>query len=343
MARRRPFGAKASPATVEGASSVRKSPLFVCRKAVLPADQATLPSGPSATWSIQRLLASEAYSDTAPPAVVTTTLPSSPPVTMRSPSLALDRMAPPWTRTRFSSCSGANSSASSPSTNTGVAPRTCAATMAPSAGTARTRSAREGMGAPGSLTLRRASRKALADSFLRQIPADEDDAAFALLVGAPRALVIAVEDHVHALEHETLGVVLEGEDAFRAQDVRPVLGDEILHPGKELVRVQRFVALERHGLHVFVVIVLETVAMMMVIAIMAAAVTMVMIVVVMLMVVMLVCRQEIRLDVEDAVEIESVAAEHFVDLDLRALGAMDLGIGIDGADARLDFGQFGRA
>ena len=44
---------------------------------------------------------------------------------------------------------------------------------------------------------------------LRQIAADEDDAAVALFVLVPRPLVIAVEDHVHALEDETLVVVLE--------------------------------------------------------------------------------------------------------------------------------------
>ena len=52
--------------------------------------------------------------------------------------------------------------------------------------------------------------------------------------------------------------------------------------------------------------------------------------------------QELRLDVEDAVEIEGVAAEHFVERDLRALGPVQLGVGIDGADAGLDLAQFGR-
>ena len=37
-----------------------------------------------------------------------------------------------------------------------------------------------------------------------EVAADEDDAALALLIGAPRALMIAVEDHVHALEDEAV-------------------------------------------------------------------------------------------------------------------------------------------
>ena len=53
--------------------------------------------------------------------------------------------------------------------------------------------------------------------------------------------------------------------------------------------------------------------------------------------------EEFRLDVEDAVEIEGVAAEHLVERDLRALGPVQLGIGIDAADARLDLAQFGLA
>ena len=65
---------------------------------------------------------------TSPLASVATSLPSSPPVTMRSPSAAVARIAPPWTATRRGSPSGAaNSSASSPSTNTAVRPRKCAA------------------------------------------------------------------------------------------------------------------------------------------------------------------------------------------------------------------------
>ena len=63
--------------------------------------------------------------------------------------------------------------------------------------------------------------KPLADFLFRQISADEHDAAFAFLALAPGALVIAVQNHVHALEHEALGIVLERQNALAAQDAGP--------------------------------------------------------------------------------------------------------------------------
>ena len=97
----------------------------------------------------------------------------------------------------------ANSNASSPSTNTGVCAEKCTATTAPPAAIVRTRSAREGSAvwssdlmrtsaaivreriAPtdgrSAIKSRDAALEALADFVLRQIAADEDDAAFALL------------------------------------------------------------------------------------------------------------------------------------------------------------------
>ena len=115
------MGAKASPPTVETTSSDFSAPLPVRANACLPADQATAFDGPTATWSIQRRLASVATVSLLPLASVATTLPSSPPVTTRPPSLADDRITPPWTATRCGSPSrAANSSASSPSTKTAV-------------------------------------------------------------------------------------------------------------------------------------------------------------------------------------------------------------------------------
>src|ERR1700688_690333 len=83
------------------------------------------------------------------------------------------------------------------------------------------------------------------DARLGQFPADEHDAALALLVVLPRALMVAVENHVHALEHEALGISFEGEDALAAQDVLAFLLHQGLHPGEELVRVERRLKLER--------------------------------------------------------------------------------------------------
>ena len=57
-------------------------------------------------------------------------------------------------------------------------------------------------------------RQSPANPALGQFAADEDDTAFALFIVLPGALLVAVEDHVHALEDETLRIVLEGEDAL---------------------------------------------------------------------------------------------------------------------------------
>src|SRR6185369_14075730 len=275
----------------------------------------------------------------APLASVATTLPSSPPVTMRDPSAALARMPPPCAATRRSPSAAANNSVSSPRTNTGVAPRKCTPTTGAPASMRRTRSAREGSRSDGMDTLSDAAFEALPDLLLRQLAADEDDAAFALLAILPRALMIAVEDHVHALEHEALGVVLEGEDALAAQDVLAFGRHQVLHPGKELVRVQRLVRPQRYGLHVFVVVVLEAVAMT--VAMMVMIVPM-MIVVVMMMIVVIGGLQELRLDVEDAVEVEGIAAEHLGDVDLRTLGTMQPRIRVQAPDARLELEQLAR-
>src|SRR6185312_4045983 len=86
-------------------------------------------------------------------------------------------------------------------------------------------------------TLRHAAGEALADLLFRQLAADKDDAGEPLFALFPRPLVIAVEDHVHALEDEALGIVLEREDALAAQNVRAFLLHEFLHPRKELVGV----------------------------------------------------------------------------------------------------------
>src|SRR5689334_23640839 len=78
-------------------------------------------------------------------------------------------------------------------------------------------------------------------------------------------------------------------------------------------------------------------AMSMVMIVMMIMAVMMIVIMVMIMIVDL---EEVRLDIEDAVEVERTALQHVRELHLAALGAMQLGIGIDAADARLDFGQF---
>src|SRR3954466_11428627 len=134
-------------------------------------------------------------------------------------------MPPAWTCRRCSLPSAAtNSSASSPSANTARSFRKCTATTGAPAAIGFTRSAMDGMlfcvSDTGSVRRDRAL-ETLADLFLRQVAPDEHHAALALLVRAPFALVIAVEHHVHALEHEPLRIILQRDDTLAAQDVRP--------------------------------------------------------------------------------------------------------------------------
>src|SRR5262245_54136608 len=125
---------------------------------------------------------------------------------MRVPSDALDKIAPAWMPTRRSP---AYKRASSPSTKTGVPPRKWTPTIVASTSTRRTRSAREGRGACMSLTSGAAVLKALSDPFRAPIAAAGTDAGVPILGRASRSLVIAIEDHVDGLKHETLRIVLE--------------------------------------------------------------------------------------------------------------------------------------
>src|SRR5262249_55884802 len=161
-----------------------------------------------------------------------TTLPSSPPVTMRLPSLATPRMPPACSGTRRSSPSRQKSSDSSLSTKAASSPRKCTATTAPPAAIGRMRSATDGLPMRTSLIrLRHALGESLADHLLGHVAADEHGAARALLAVLPRLLVVAVEDHVHALEDEARGIVLERQDALAAQNLRSLLRHQVLDPG----------------------------------------------------------------------------------------------------------------
>jgi len=151
--------------------------------------------------------------------------------------------------------------------------------------------------------------------------------------------VIAIKDHMHTLKDKTLSVILERQYALAAQNTGTVLGDEILNPRKELVWIKRLVGLDRNRLHLFVVVVLEAVSvMMMVMAVLMIVIVMVVVIMIIMMVIIGV--QKRRLDVENTIEIEGVAAEHFIDVDLGALGAVQPRVGIETTNARLKLTQF---
>src|SRR4051812_10419670 len=213
-------------------------------------------------------------------------------------------------------------------------------------GARRTRPGHESAAAPSTSWLhrnqvpsRQATLEPLPDLVLRQLAADEDEAALALLAGLPRPLVIAVENHVHALEHEALVVILEGEDALAAQNARPLLLHQVLHPGEELVRVERLVGPDRDRLHLFVVIVFQAATIVVMMSVIVV-VTMIMVMVMIVRVSVPVALQELGLDLQDAVEVERVAAEDLGQRDPATLGPVHLGIRVDPADSRLHLAQF---
>src|ERR1700728_3436203 len=151
-------------------------------------------------------------------------------------SAALASTAPAWPATRDDELSAAaNSSASSPSTNTAEWPRKCAPTTVVPAAIMRARSAMDGVllaVIPGPVRRYRdvagqsrgAFRKAVAAHGFRQFAADEHEPALARFVGTPIALMIAIEHHVDALESKSLGIVLEGKDTLGAQNLGALLG-----------------------------------------------------------------------------------------------------------------------
>ena len=136
------------------------------------------------------------------------------------------------------------------------------------------------------------------DFGLVEVTADKHDLGIALLLSLPVALRLTVEHHVHTLKNTALRVALERDDAFAAQDLGTLRLRQIIYPGHELVRIEVAVDLGRNRLHVLVVVVLQPVPM---------PVPVIMMIVVM---VMLVDDEEVRLDIQNAIEIERAPFEH---------------------------------
>ena len=68
-----------------------------------------------------------------------------------------------------------------------------------------------------------------------QVPANEDDPAFAFFVRFPGALVVTFDNHVNTLHHIALFIIIKGNNAFQAQNIRPFHLGGFLDPGKEPV------------------------------------------------------------------------------------------------------------
>src|SRR5690606_37769556 len=143
--------------------------------------------------------------------------------------------------------------------------------------------------------------KAVANGLLGQFATDEHQPALAWLALFPRALMIALKHHMHALEHVAIVIAAECEDALGAQDLLALGRHQLLQPRHELVGIERLVAMQRQGLHVLVVIVLHAVTMavvvimMMIMVVMMMLVGAVLVVAMLVIVVVLVGREEFRL------------------------------------------------
>ncbi len=59
-----------------------------------------------------------------------------------------------------------------------------------------------------------------------------------LFIVLPGALMIAFNDHVHALDDIAFMVALESKDTLQTQDIRPLFLGDFLNPREEFVRVQ---------------------------------------------------------------------------------------------------------
>ena len=71
--------------------------------------------------------------------------------------------------------------------------------------------------------------------FAVKVAADKDEAGFTLFVFLPWTLMIAFDDHVHALYHIALCVTFESNNALEAKDVRAVCLSDLLNPWEETV------------------------------------------------------------------------------------------------------------
>ena len=99
---------------------------------------------------------------------------------------------------------------------------------------------------------------------------------------APRPAEVAAHQHVHALEHDAVRIVLQGEDALVAQQIVAVDLDHRRQELLELHAVERPLGAEHERLHGVVVVVM-------------------------------VVLEELRLDLEDRVQVEAADVEDVVD------------------------------
>ena len=128
--------------------------------------------------------------------------------------------------------------------------------------------------------------------------ANEDKPALACLVGPPRPLNGTFDQHVDALDDEPLVVSKHRNNAFHPQYIGPKTLNDTIDPGNEFLGFDRLIEPQRQATDLIVVFMI------------------------------VILTQKFRLDRKNAIEVESVPAEHFAEIDAALLGAVDLGVGI---------------
>ena len=71
------------------------------------------------------------------------------------------------------------------------------------------------------------------------------------------ALWLSVEQHVYALEHETVGLPSDAQEALHAEDVNTALTQDFTQPCIEAIGIHIACALDRKGPHLVVVLMLS--------------------------------------------------------------------------------------
>lgn len=87
-----------------------------------------------------------------------------------------------------------------------------------------------------------------------EVSTDEDDLGAGLLAGVPRPIGLAFEEHVDALEDESVLGALEAKDALHAEDVLALGLEQFGQPGVELLGIKLPFFLDADATHGFVVV-----------------------------------------------------------------------------------------
>src|SRR5690606_39015372 len=141
-----------------------------------------------------------------------------------------------------------------------------------------------------------------------------DEAALTLFAVLPVALMVALDDHVHALHHVALRIVLERNDALETENVRSLGLRDTLDPLHETSRIHLTTA-QGHRLYaelfdvIMVVMMVVIVIVIVVVMVMTAAAMFIMNVIMVMVMVMILRLQEMRIVRQHSVQVESTLVQ----------------------------------